>query len=789
VTAPIPPNLLPPPGGRRPKATSGDPEQAELVFRLRRLRDTALRLKWLLLAVVILATGGGVLASRLIAPEYEVRGTIYIAPDSRARGAIREGEVLADQSWADLVKSFRVLDTVVARKHLHVNVATPSDEPLFAGFRTTERPSIGGYILRIAPDGRSYALLDGEEGELEKGTLPDSIGRSRGFQWWVEPQEATQKPRDVRFSVLRPRDVSIFLREALVTILPERGQLLTVALRGSNGRRTAETLDGILTEFVTVAGELRRSQVSELATLLRDQLTAAETRLRTAESALQQFRADAITMPGDGSSIYSGIGSDPSVREYFDRRVSLDNARRDRVALQAVVADASSLTVEALVSVPAIADTPGPLRDAVQELGQKEAALRAARQVYSEEFSTVRELVAQVNTLRRETIPRLAQARIEALQSREGDLERTVEGIAGQIRRIPQRMIDETRLRREFAVADQFYTSLLTRWNEVRLVSESISPDVQILDRPETPSFPSSNTAPRIAFLGFAGGVGLAFLIAFLFDRTDRRLRYPEEAQNELGIEIIAHIPAMPRETRRDADALAAAQAVEAFRTLRLRLQHDAGTDGPVMVVITSAGSGEGKSLIAANLAGSFADAGVRTVLVDGDLRRGMQHATYGCEQTPGVTDVLMGSLPLQDALRETRLPNLTLLPAGRRHRRVPELLQRQNVEEMLASLRGRFDAIIIDSAPLAAGIDAFALGVAAGRSILVMRQSVTDRRLAAAKLEVLDRLPIRLIGGVLNDVPTRGREGAYYSAYSYLPEYAMLEGEAPAAVLPAPRK
>jgi Mrp family chromosome partitioning ATPase len=82
--------------------------------------------------------------------------------------------------------------------------------------------------------------------------------------------------------------------------------------------------------------------------------------------------------------------------------------------------------------------------------------------------------------------------------------------------------------------------------------------------------------------------------------------------------------------------------------------------------------------------------------------------------------------------------------------------------------MRSKFDVVIIDSPPLVAGIDAYAIGAAAGSMLIVLRPGVTDRKLAAAKLEVLDRLPIRILGAVVNAVPGGGPYHYYDAAYSY---------------------
>ena len=133
-------------------------------------------------------------------------------------------------------------------------------------------------------------------------------------------------------------------------------------------------------------------------------------------------------------------------------------------------------------------------------------------------------------------------------------------------------------------------------------------------------------------------------------------------------------------------------------------------------------------------------------------------------EQGPGMTDVLAGRNTLDEALRETGHPGLSFISCGARMHRAPELLLSPKLKQMMSELRGRFDVIIVDSPPLAAGVDPVILGTITRNVMLVLRSGSTDLPLVNAKLEVLDSLPLRIIGAVLNDV----RDGGAFRHYTY---------------------
>ena len=200
---------------------------------------------------------------------------------------------------------------------------------------------------------------------------------------------------------------------------------------------------------------------------------------------------------------------------------------------------------------------------------------------------------------------------------------------------------------------------------------------------------------------------------------------------------------------------------------------------GPLLVTVTSPGPGDGKSFLSANLALTFADAGHRTLLVDGDVRRGVLHRRFKANRQPGLVDFLLGKAGLDEIVQGTEYPRLAFIGCGTRTQRAPEVLGSPAMTQFIADLRNQYDVILVDSPPLTAGVDPFVLGTVTGALLLVLRTGHSHRDITGAKLEVLDRLPIRLLGAVLNDVP-RGAAYGYYAYYSYyLPGYeAVDEGD-----------
>ncbi|MGH7674816.1 MAG: polysaccharide biosynthesis tyrosine autokinase, partial [Gemmatimonadales bacterium] len=400
---------------------------------------------------------------------------------------------------------------------------------------------------------------------------------------------------------------------------------------------------------------------------------------------------------------------------------------------------------------------------------------------YTDAHPAVTRVASEVAVLEQVTLPTLARTLVDQIATQESALEDQIRSASQDLRQIPPRAIEEARLRRDVAIAENLYTTLQARYEEARLAEASSIPDVRILDAAVPPESPIRNTARRILLMGLMAGLGLGLLGAVVLDRLDPRFRYPEQATRDLGLTILGAIPRV----RTNNGAHAAAPVVEALRSLRLNLAHAHGAAGPMVVTITSPGAGEGKSFVSSNLALAFADSGQRTLLIDADLRRGILHRVLKAERKPGLADFLKGTASLEEIVKPTAQRSLHFIGGGSRMQEAPEMLSSGALVELLTRVRSHFSVIIVDSPPLAAGVDPFVLATRTGSMLLVLRTGVTDRELALTKLDNLDRLPIRVLGAVLNDVNPTG----VYRYYGYLGGYETADEDGDESPRRPPRR
>jgi tyrosine-protein kinase Etk/Wzc len=747
----------------------------------RRYVAAALRYKWLVIVCTVLGTGGSVAATRLISPEYRAQATVWIETANNQGGPLQQSQLLESTSWIELLKTFVVLDYSVQALKLYLRYGSPADSAVFSNFELTDRFRPGNYVLAVGESGGHLELRTSEGNRVETASPGDSLGSSLGFGW-VPPPTALRAGQEVPFSVERPRDAARGLGDRLNTRLDRNGNILRVELYGPNPVRTAVAVNTVIERFVDVAADLKREKLTETASTIRERLQQAENALEAAENALESFRIRTITLPRDqaGGPVAAGLEStrDPVFDRFFDMTVQLDQLDRDRSAIiraTQYVAD-SGLSVDALENIETIQQSTLVMQ-ALQELGEMRAELRALQRTYTEEHPVVVRLAGDVQELERTTVPSLLAVLVNQLDSRRLVLNTRVQEASGDLQQIPRRMIEEARLRRDVDVAENLYTTLQQAYEEARLAEESSMPDVRVLDNAVIPTRPLADQAPRMLLMGIVAGLGMGLVGAILLDRIDRRVRYPEQVTSDLGLQLLGVVPHL-RGVGNGTGAAEAAPIVEALRGVKLNLVHACGSASPLVVTVSSPGAGDGKSFVVSNLALAFADAGHRTLLIDADTRRGALHRVLNAARKPGLTDFLSGTVGRAEIVQETPYPALSFIGCGTRTPSAPELIGSTAMTQLMTGLRSTYSVIVIDSPPLGAGVDAFALGTLTGNLMVVLRLGQTDRELAEAKLDVLDRLPVRILGAVLNDVRDGGA-AKYFKYYSYyMPGYEAEDEE-----------
>ncbi|WP_309081068.1 polysaccharide biosynthesis tyrosine autokinase [Zhihengliuella sp.] len=312
---------------------------------------------------------------------------------------------------------------------------------------------------------------------------------------------------------------------------------------------------------------------------------------------------------------------------------------------------------------------------------------------------------------------------------------------------------------------------------------------VEPLGRAALPSSPTSPNVRLALAIGAVAGLALGLAYALIRNHLDRRIRSAAMVER-LGQAVVGTIPRDERlEQGRaivETDALQvgpdrqAHAFAEALRELRTNLSYIDVDNPPRSIVVTSSVPAEGKSSLAANLAGAIASTGQRTVLIDADLRRPVQAKIFDLPAGGGLTDVLSGAADLDDVLLPYGpLPALEVLGAGRIPPNPSELLGSKSMKHLIEDLV-KDAVVIVDAPPLLPVTDAAVLSTAVDGTLVSVKAGQTTIDELEKSLANLHRVGTRVLGVILNQVPTKGLGSSrygYYGQYYYSSDDAGSSG------------
>lgn len=374
------------------------------------------------------------------------------------------------------------------------------------------------------------------------------------------------------------------------------------------------------------------------------------------------------------------------------------------------------------------------------------------------------------------------------------------------------------RLEREARIREKTYMLLTDRYEEMQLLEQVNAKQFRMVDKAMIPRFPISPNKKRIVTLGVILGMMLGGCVVFLLEYLDDSVRRVDDVEKRLGLPLVGSIPriqvankadiALPqatdgasqslvnvgpgkirssdRDRRKDLETLqgrliknigAQSAVAESYRSLWTNIQF-ANLDKPVKtVLITSPGPKEGKSLTTANLALTIAQAGLRILIIDADLRRPTTHRLFGCKRTPGLSELVTEDVSnIENYITNTYADNLYVLPSGEVPPNPIGILGSDKMKQLVAEAEKRFDIVLFDSPPVVAMADASVLAKELDLTLLVLQAGQTKFQVAKQAKDLMERLNIDIFGVVFNGVDFSKRSGQYYYYYHYHNYYSKEE-------------
>lgn len=370
----------------------------------------------------------------------------------------------------------------------------------------------------------------------------------------------------------------------------------------------------------------------------------------------------------------------------------------------------------------------------------------------------------------------------EQMKNRLHSLEVSVQDMEDQVKIAESNAINVSKRLADYKTLEQNHQRLQANYDQLQAslqqleMSKNLSQESVTIYEPACVSFPIPPSKTKHLIMAGLIGLVLGIGIMVFLDRLDDRPTTFAEVEALFDIPVLGQFPLLKPKDKQEGVTVIQLDddrypLVESFRSLRSAiLYRDSRKEYPKKIVITSARPGEGKSMVSANFAITLAQAGARVLLVDADLRRGGLNKDFLVAPSPGLSEVLAGHNTLSEAVVQTHIPNLQLLPCGA-YPRHPGVLFAM-LGKFMQQIEGHYDFYVFDTPPIMVGDDVLSLAPQMDGLIMVIRAGFTPGRMAKAAMEMLRVRQVKVIGIAFNGVSPRSSDYHYYKFKDYYPQH-----------------
>ncbi len=458
---------------------------------------------------------------------------------------------------------------------------------------------------------------------------------------------------------------------------------------------------------------------------------------------------------------------DPKLADYLESATSEDyiTALQKEIAQLQLNRDLALSRVEPDINITAkISDYDRKIKDLKSKLDEKIKVLKAGILASSPD---------EVKALSQKIIEE--EIKNSSLHITLAGLDDIVKRYEEKFNKLPKTSLELARFQRNRESLEKLYTLVEERYQEAVINEQSQPGNVLIIDDARVPGHPAKPNRILIVILGLFIGAGLSFAYVFLKNYFDNSVKTPEDIQKK-NVNVLAWIPqvdGLGLNIKSKFDFIVSTQPdsipAEAYRALRTRVQFSrADKESLKTILVTSPAPQEGKTTVAINLAGSFALANKKTLIIDCDLRKPRLHQILERDKKPGLIDYLVGDFKLDQVIYPAEINGLSIITSGTIPPNPSEMLDSKQMEDFLSEVRSKYDYIILDSPPIVAVTDAEILAKKVDGSILVISADVTETAMLDRALQLLKHDNSNVIGAVLNNFSTKPGYKSYYKYYYY---------------------
>ncbi len=565
--------------------------------------------------------------------------------------------------------------------------------------------------------------------------------------------------------------VARFSNSMDVRILNNTAKTIQISVKDNNPYIARDVVSALANEFIRFDLEKRQRSDDKILAFIDNQIDTVFDRLKSSEVILNNYKQE--NKISDLSKI-SGV--------YLDRLNDLENRLIALEVENRLLNEVESLTNKPLEDVsvynivPLIAGS--KYEKSLTRLLDNLNALAIRREealfTVTEDNNIVASLEYQIG-IQKDVILQTILSIREKINTEAADVNLKLREIEDVYFDLPSKELEYARLNRLFTINEKYYTMLLEKRIEYQISKEGFVTQNQILEEARVPFqaiYPKKNT---VAFGFVLAGLIIGFLIITVKYLLHNKISSLNEI-NSLSNATISTLGVVPmyKESIPVSMLLVNGQPrslfAEAFRNIRTNLQFISATEGPKVAAVTSTISGEGKTLIAINLAGIVAFSGKKVILLDLDMRKPKINKGFGVDNAYGMSTVLIGKSSVKDAIRKSEQEGLDFITAGPIPPNPSELIISERMKEIIEELKTEYDMVVIDTPPVGLVTDGVTLIKNADYPLYIFRADYSKKHFVQNVDRLINENGISSLSVVLNGIDLdRSRYGYNYGyGYSY---------------------
>ena len=556
----------------------------------------------------------------------------------------------------------------------------------------------------------------------------------------------------------------------------EGSSIIEVSLKAGDPEEARAMLEEIVNRRIDQVRSFGQRGTGSQADVLMGLSRRKQQEISNLESELRNMEASLADDAGEGTALYFRAMQLAETQQQAQDELLLARGAFESVK-EAVARGMDIPEVEArLNGDPFIA----ALRSSVENLAMR---LEVARQTYGEKHAQFRALQAEFDVMQEQLLKREEDTRARLTQEVLGGLEGAVSAAQAKADTVDKQLVD---LNATLTLISQTKSRIQSKRDELltaRAKVLDLEEKILILQttsnaqrrheeldwaaHPVTPTAPAFPRLPVTLAASLVAGLGLIVGMAFLREVLDSSVKSPRDVARIGQMNVLGIVPHQDHDPQAGEPLeLAIANAphsmtAEQFRLIRSRLSHLAPLETTRTILITSPQPGDGKTTVACNLAAGMALNGRKILLVDANFRKPRIHSVFGLSNQRGLSDCLRDPAAFDDAVLETAIPNLLVLPAGTRPQNPTELIEGPAFTEVVDLALEHFDHVIFDSGPILFVSETGALAPQCDGVISVVRARSSTRGLLGRLRDQLRSLSVEHLGVILNAV--RHHPGGYY--------------------------